>query len=147
MQRLLLAILVISSALVGFWAQLFPRSFYDDFPGAGRHWVAMDGPFNEHLVRDVGALNLALGVLTLVAFITLTRLLVRVVAVAWLVYGIPHVAYHVGHLSMFDTVDQIGIVVSLGGMVLVALVLLVVSFRPTGVARGAAPSAEPSAVG
>ena len=37
-----------------------PKSFYEDFPGAGRVWVAVDGPYNEHLVRDVGSLNLAL---------------------------------------------------------------------------------------
>jgi hypothetical protein len=38
-----------------------------DFPGAGRSWVAPDGPFNEHLARDVGVLNLALAVVTIAA--------------------------------------------------------------------------------
>ncbi len=56
----LLAVIAIGYAGVGAWAALAPRSFYDDFPGGGRHWVAVDGPFNEHLVRDVGTLNLAL---------------------------------------------------------------------------------------
>ena len=37
-----------------------PAAFYDDFPGLGRMWVAPDGPYNQHLVRDVGELNLAL---------------------------------------------------------------------------------------
>ena len=45
---------------VGLQALFTPRSFYDDFP-LGRGWVAMDGPYNQHLVRDVGSLNLALG--------------------------------------------------------------------------------------
>ena len=40
--------------------ELRAAPFYDDFPGLGRSWVAADGPYNEHLVRDVGALNLAL---------------------------------------------------------------------------------------
>jgi hypothetical protein len=36
------------------------------------------GPYNEHLVRDVGALNLALGVLLASAAILLERRLARV---------------------------------------------------------------------
>ena len=39
--------------VVGVWALVLPRSFYDDFPAAGRHWVSALGPYNEHLVRDV----------------------------------------------------------------------------------------------
>ena len=53
-----------------------PQSFYDDFPGLGRAWVSVDGPYNEHLVRDVGALNLALLVLFVVAWVRLDRQLV-----------------------------------------------------------------------
>lgn len=47
---------------VGVWATLFPRSFYDSFPGFHRIWVGVDGPYNEHLARDVGSLYLALTV-------------------------------------------------------------------------------------
>ncbi len=43
------------------WALPFPRSFYEDFPLPGRDWVSTLGPYDEHLVRDYGALNLALG--------------------------------------------------------------------------------------
>src|SRR3954452_21157003 len=71
--RVVLALMVVSSAVVGFWAQLAPRSFYDDFPGGGQHWVSVDGPYNEHLVRDVGGLNLALPVAALVALVTSSR--------------------------------------------------------------------------
>ena len=55
--RVLLIIVGIGNAVVGLWAAVAPQSFYDDFPGAGRHWVAVDGPYNEHLVRDVGVLT------------------------------------------------------------------------------------------
>ena len=58
--RIALGYLAFVSLEVGIWAQFAPRSFYDDFPGLGRAWVRVDGPFNEHLVRDVGGLNLAL---------------------------------------------------------------------------------------
>ena len=61
--RLMLWILAFSAFGVGVQAAFFPRSFYDDFP-FGRGWVAMDGRYNEHLIRDVGALNLALLVVT-----------------------------------------------------------------------------------
>ena len=49
-------------AFVGAWALAAPRSFYDGFPMPGLlgAWVASDGPYNEHLVRDVGSLYLAL---------------------------------------------------------------------------------------
>ena len=36
----------------------------DTFPGGGRHWLPMLGAYNEHLARDVGALYLALAVLS-----------------------------------------------------------------------------------
>ena len=46
-------------------ASAFPRSFYDDFP-LGRGWIAASGgAYNEHLVRDVGALFLALAIASL----------------------------------------------------------------------------------
>lgn len=58
-----LLLLAASALTVGLWTLLVPRSFYDDCPLPGRNWVSALGPYNEHLVRDVGALNLALGVL------------------------------------------------------------------------------------
>ena len=72
-ERAILIYLTFAGLLVGVWATLFPQSFYDDFPGAGRVWVSVDGPYNQHLIRDVGALNLALAVVAIVAFVTLSR--------------------------------------------------------------------------
>jgi hypothetical protein len=60
------------------WTLLVPHSFYDDFPLPGRDWVSTLGPYNEHFVRDVGALNLALGVLLASAAVLLERRLARV---------------------------------------------------------------------
>ena len=125
--RILLVIMGVPSILIGVWAGFFPRGFYDDFPGVGRTWVAPDGPFNEHLVRDVGVLNLSLAVVTIAAAIWLTRPLVRATAVAWLVYGVPHLVYHVRHRSPFDTDDQVSIVASLALAPILAIVLLVLS--------------------
>jgi hypothetical protein len=125
--RVLLVIMGVPSILIGVWAGFFPRGFYDDFPGAGRVWVAPDGPFNEHLVRDVGVLNLSLAVVTIAAAIWLTRPLVRATAVAWLVYGVPHLVYHVRHRSPFDTDDQVSIVASLALAPILAIAILVLS--------------------
>jgi hypothetical protein len=108
------------------WALPFPRSFYEDFPLPGRDWVSTLGPYDEHLVRDYGALNLALGIL-LVAAAILERRLTRVALVAWLGYAVPHFVYHttlVEHFSPFDNLAQLG---SLGLQVLLPLVLLLLT--------------------
>ncbi|MEA3075620.1 MAG: hypothetical protein QOF60_528, partial [Actinomycetota bacterium] len=73
--------------LVGAWALAAPQSFFDSFPGGGRHWVSVDGPFNEHLVRDVGALNLAVALVLFVAAWKGGRTLVRTAAAAARVWG------------------------------------------------------------
>ena len=127
--RVGLVYLAVSGALVGVWAGFAPRSFYDDFPGLGRMWVSVDGPYNEHLVRDVGWLNLALTVATVWAAVTLTRTLVIAVLVAWLVTSVPHLAYHVANLDGLATADRVGELASLALAPLVAGVLLVVAVR------------------
>ncbi|MGZ4793552.1 MAG: hypothetical protein ACXWBO_16995, partial [Ilumatobacteraceae bacterium] len=71
--RIALGYLAVVSIVIGVWAQFAPRSFFDDFPGFGRVWVHVDGPFNEHLVRDVGGLDLALAIVLIAAMISLTR--------------------------------------------------------------------------
>jgi hypothetical protein len=126
--RLTLWVLALPSLLTGAWAALSPRSFYDDFPGTfGREWIHPDGPFNEHLVRDVGGLFLALGIVTAWAAVTRARPLVLAVAVANLVWSVVHLGYHVRHLDPFDGSDAVAIVTSLAlGPVLAVVVLLLV---------------------
>jgi len=139
--RIVLAVLAASGAIVGLWATFAPRSFYDDFPGGGRSWVAPDGPFNEHLVRDVGSLNLALTVLTVAAAILLVRSLVVVAALGWLAYGIPHVVYHLRHRDVYDTGDQVASLVSLALVPVLAVVALVVGVKmPASRPRSSASS-------
>jgi hypothetical protein len=114
--------------LTGVWAALAPRSFYDDFPGFGRTWVAPDGPYNEHLVRDVGELYLALAIVTIAAAITLSIPLVRPVLFAWIVSGVLHTVYHARHTDPFDTADAVSIVGSLVIQPLLAAVLLFLTY-------------------
>ena len=122
--RIALALLAVVGLQVGLWAAFAPQSFYDDFPGAGRVWVSVDGPYNQHLIRDVGALNLALAVVAIVAFVTLSRAAVLAAGGAWLAYGVPHLVYHLRHLDPLEGADQVAVPVSLFlSVVLGALVL------------------------
>ena len=122
--RVLLGVLTVSATTVGVWAAFAPRSFYDDFPGLGQIWVAVDGPYNEHLVRDVGSLNLALAVVSLTALITLARSAVVASALAWLVYGVPHFVYHARHLSPFDGTQSVAVLASVGSTSAIALLVI-----------------------
>jgi hypothetical protein len=123
--RIALALLVAQGLIVGVWAAAWPRSFYDDFPGGGRSWVSADGPYNEHLVRDFGDLNLALAVVTLVALIAFTRVVALAAALGWIVYQAPHLVYHLRHLDLYDTSDKVANVASLVLALVLPIVVLV----------------------
>lgn len=112
---------------VGVQAALFPRSFFDDFP-AGRGWIAAtDGAYDEHLVRDVGVLFLALVLVT--AWAAVTRTAERATAAAWLLQGVAHLAFHANHLDGLSGADGGGLLVSLA----VVPVLAVVAWRQPSV--------------
>jgi hypothetical protein len=126
-------VLALLSAPLGMWAVIAPRSFYDDFPGLGRRWISPDGPFNEHLVRDFGGLNLALAVFTVCAAIWLLRPMVVAAALAWIVWPLPHLAYHSLNLHHYDdTVDKLGVIGGLlfGPVIAVGLLLAARSLQP-----------------
>jgi hypothetical protein len=130
--RVILAILTLVGLQVGLWAAFAPRSFYDDFPGAGRVWVSVDGPYNEHLVRDVGELNLALALVALIALVTLRRVAVLMAGGAWLVYGLPHLVYHLRHLEPLKDADQVSVPVTLALNVVVAALVVWTAWRNPG---------------
>src|SRR4029450_2365437 len=123
--RAMLVALAVVGVVTGLWAAPPPRGFYDHFPGGGRSWVSADGPYNEHLVRGFGALNLALAAVTIVALVTLARPAVVAAALAWLVFGVLHLVYHARHLDVYDTGDKVGTMVALAVGVALPLVVLV----------------------
>jgi hypothetical protein len=120
-----LLLLAAMPLVVGVWTLFLPRSFYDDFPSEGRDWVSALGPYDEHLVRDVGALNLALRALLVFAALVLEKRLMQAALVAWLVYAMPHFAFHLTSLHAFSFGDYLANAISLGLLVLLPLVLLV----------------------
>jgi len=46
------------SVQLGMWATFAPRSFYDDYPGFGREWVRVNGPYNETQTAQWGRITL-----------------------------------------------------------------------------------------
>ncbi|WP_241237412.1 hypothetical protein [Brachybacterium saurashtrense] len=64
-QTAALAASVVIAAVVGLWSYALPQVFFDHFPAVLGEWVSQDGPYNEHLVRDHGAMYLALGAASL----------------------------------------------------------------------------------
>jgi hypothetical protein len=118
-----LAILAIPPAWVGIWATAAPRSFYDHFPGTSA-WVSPLGPYDEHLVRDVGAFDLGLLVVVLFALVTLDRRVVQAALVASIVSGLPHLIYHLTATGPLSTADNVLSLAGLALPIVIALVLL-----------------------
>jgi hypothetical protein len=128
--KLLLAWFAFFGFAVGSWQAVFPASFYADFPGPGHHWVSPDGPYNEHLLRDVGLGGLAVGAVALVALLTGVVWVARATGVAVCVVNLPHQLYHQAHVSVLPTVaDQVLQSLSLAVVSLTAIALVVLAFR------------------
>ena len=127
LDRIALGLVAIFMLPAGLQAAFAPESFYTDFP-FGRGWIAASGEaYDEHLVRDVGALFLALVLATLWSVVKkwpLTGL-----AAAWLLQGILHFAYHVGHLDNLDGADKAGMVITLASVPILAALALWDSLR------------------
>ncbi len=115
--RVVLAIAGAFFVLFGLWAFAAPASFYDA--------VATFEPYNAHFVRDIGAFQLGLGAVLLLALLPWSA-----AAVALLGAGVGSLAHALGHVLDRD----------LGGtpatdiptFTLVAIVLLVVGWRARG---------------
>jgi hypothetical protein len=125
-----LALLGVPLAITGAWAAFAPRSFYDQFPGGGHAWVAADGPYNQHLVRDFGQLNLGFVVLFAVVAVTLERHLLRAVLGAYLVPAVLHLTYHLNHLGLYRTGDAVANVAGLSLAVVLPIAVVLVDAAP-----------------
>ncbi len=122
-ERLAVGAMAVMLLPTGVQATFFPKSFFDDFP-LGRHWISQSGDaYNEHLVRDVGGLFLALIIVS--GWTLWRRHPVHGVAVAWLTQGIFHLVFHAGHLDGYSTTDQVGLIGSLAIVPLLATVALI----------------------
>ena len=118
----------------GIWATVAPASFYEDFPPGIGGWVSALPAYNEHLMRDVGALFLATGFVLLAAAVWLERRLVAIALVSYLLFSVPHAIFHLFNLEPYGTGDGIGNVLALAATVLLPIWLLSVLWR-----QGATP--------
>ena len=116
--------LTVVELAVGVVATLAPRAFYDDIP-----WAHLAPPYSEHLMRDYGAMNLALGLVTAVAAITLERVMVRTSLAAYLLFAIPHLLFHVAHHDHYTASQAAGETTALTIAVLLPIALLALTWR------------------
>ncbi|AXE83688.1 hypothetical protein [Streptomyces sp. Go-475] len=122
-------LLALGQGLPGLWALFAPRSFYDEFPFPGLGWVTRFPPYNEHLVRDLGALSLGLTAVLISAAVVPERRLVRAAAFGCLAFTIPHLIFHVAHLGRFGTADVVGQLISQVAPIVVSGCVLLSSRR------------------
>lgn len=101
--------------------QLFwPRWFYTDFP-----WVSLLPPYNEHLMRDVGAGTLAYVLVLAVAAVSLERRLVRTALASTLIFTVAHFAFHATHLDNYTGREAVEQTITLAVGVVLPIVLFV----------------------
>ena len=128
LRRSVLAFFVLQAAFVGSWAAFAPESWFQSFPGFGRHWLPILGSYNEHLARDVGTLYLGLMVLSLGAIFRVSDdYLVRLTGASWTLFNALHLIYHIDHLSMYTGIDWWGNLNSLVLTLVAGMLLLIPS--------------------
>jgi hypothetical protein len=122
--RLGLVLLGAGQGFTAAWALVAPRSFFDNFPFGGAHWVSALPPFNEHLVRDYGASFLALAALALIAAWLADLRLMRVTLVVWTIAALPHFVFHLAHSDQPSGAEGIASLITLALNTAVPLFLL-----------------------
>ena len=124
--RAAVLVLALQAGVVGVWALLWPEQFFRDFPGFGRAWVGALGPYNEHLVRDVGGLYLGWMILFGWVAATLDRVVLKIVMLAWLPFAVAHLIFHLSAAGRLTGSDQ---VLSIGGLALAAALPILILSR------------------
>lgn len=97
--RTILWVVGIPQLVTGIWAFVAPASWFRAFPGLDLGWVSSLGPYNEHLVTDVGALLMALGLLLVLAGYVLDRRVVQFTVLVQVIFALPHLIYHLVAIS------------------------------------------------
>jgi hypothetical protein len=110
----------------GAWAYAAPRHFFDTFPGFGRHWTGAYPPYNVHLVSDLGATFILLGVLLLAAAAIDDRRVSMVVVLGVSLFSLLHLGFHTTHQGDLGAGDYAASLASLVAGVVVPVALLLV---------------------
>ena len=86
--------LAVPPLIIGIWALMAPKNWFESFPGFDARRWPLDPPYNEHLATDVGAGFLATGVALLVAAVWANRAASRASLLMFVAFTLPHVVYH-----------------------------------------------------
>jgi len=115
--------LAVPQLVVGVWAVLAPKSWFESFPGFDPRLVAAQPPYNEHLATDVGAGFVATGVVLLVAAVWANRAAMTIALVAFTAFTLPHVVYHASSPSdaLTGVEDALNVATLANGLVLAAV--------------------------
>ncbi|MEU5997626.1 hypothetical protein ABZ837_07345 [Streptomyces sp. NPDC047197] len=119
---------------VGCWQLFAPRSFY------GVLWVSDLPPYNEHMMRDLGASSLAIAVVLAAGVRAMEPRLVSVGLAAYLTFSVPHLVFHSAHLEHMTAGSAATLMALLGAGVIGPSWLLWLSVR----VRTARPAPLPS---
>ncbi|MGP4017570.1 hypothetical protein [Saccharopolyspora sp. 5N708] len=94
-RRICLILLILYGIYTRLWGYFAPTSWYARFPGFGLNWLPPFGPYNEHFVKDVNAMYLALVTLTLATLLWMARQsMVHLTGAVWLTFNVLHLIYH-----------------------------------------------------
>jgi len=141
--RVGLAYLFATNAINGLWSLLFPRSFYDSYPGFGLELVEKLPAYNEHLINDYATFSLGFAALFGIALLRPDPFVARAAAIAFLVYAVPHFMFHMAHLAPYDTAEKIAAVLLVGSFVAVPLLTLLATKVRAASRLGHSTSKEP----
>lgn len=118
-----LTFLAATQIAVGFWALLFPQSFFD-IP-----WVGMRMHYNEHLMRDYGAMSLAMSVVLVAAVVFARRQLICIALTTYLVFAVSHFVIHFRMLHHLTPTEGTALMIGLGFAVAIPAALLALAVR------------------
>lgn len=127
---IVLALIAVPNLVIGSWAVLSPRGWYDDFPGYAPRLVSAYPPFNEHLAVDAGAGLLTIGVLAAAAAYLGRRDAHLVAGAGLLAFTGPHALFHV--LNPSDLLSAGEDAMSTIPLVITALASIALLIRATG---------------
>jgi hypothetical protein len=105
------------------WILLAPRSFFD------LKFVNMNMPYNEHLLLDFGAMNLAPALMLGVAARTMDRRLLRTALQSALLFWTVHFFIHLRYLHAMSAANDALLMTALAATVALHLGMLAVAPR------------------
>lgn len=122
--RAALAVLAAVQVAIGGWILLAPRAFF------ANPWVNLHMVYNEHLLLDYGAMNLAMAVL--LAFAVRRPPLVVPALATYLVHATIHLVIHTRYVGHLPAGQSALLLTALGTLVVAPVVLLLRARRAAG---------------